>query len=383
MAVQEITVARVLTESGWLERQVIRLNNGFIKDIAPAEPERQCSGMLVPGLIDLQVNGGGGKLLNQTPSLETIRSMVAAHRRFGTTAMLPTLITDDLNTMMASADAVAEAISDNVPEVLGIHFEGPLLAVAKKGVHPAQHIRRISDGELAQYCRKDIGVVLVTLAPENVPPDVIKDLTAQGVKVCLGHSNASYEQVMAALEAGATGFTHIFNAMSPLQSRAPGMVGAALSDKNSYAGLVLDHHHVHPAMSKLAIEVKTPERLFLVTDAMAHVGSDENEHPYFNTLIRRTQNKLTTPDGTLAGSCLDMWQAVLNAHQDLGVSLSEAIKMASLTPASYLGLTHQHGSIAPGQRADFILLNEQLRIEQVFVAGEQKYHNQGIHHDHQ
>ena len=379
MSDRQFTVDRVLTDEGWQQNALISVESGKIAAIEP-EPQGQNShfkGTLVPGLVDLQVNGGGGKLLNLSPSLQTIEQMVLAHRQFGTTAMLPTLITDQYPVMSDCANAVAEALVSGVAEVLGVHFEGPLLNQKKKGVHPEKFIRGISDKELALFCRKDLGKVLVTLAPDNVTPDVIKDLVGQGVHVCLGHSNASYEQTCAALEAGATGFTHIYNAMSALQSRAPGMVGAALINKSSFAGLVLDHYHVHPAASRLAIESKGIEKVFLVTDAMAHVGSDADELPYFDTVIRRQNNKLTTPDGTLAGSCLDMWQAVLNAHNDLGLSLQDAIQMASKTPASYLGLESFIGSIKTGNRADFILLDQALTIEKVFVAGDIKFNRAG------
>ena len=383
MVAQYFTVDKILTPRGWQFQQQVHVQNGMITEISAASEAapQHYSGTLIPGFIDLQVNGGGGKLLNLEPELDTLKTMIDAHRQFGTTAMLPTLITDNIATMQRSADAVAGAISEGVDEVLGIHFEGPLLQKEKKGVHPEQFIRPVSDVELAQYCRQDLGKVLVTLAPDNVPADVIRDLVNQGVLVCLGHSNADFEQVCNALEAGATGFTHIYNAMSPLQSREPGMVGAALSDKSSFAGLVLDHHHVHPAMSKLAIDTKGFNKIFLVTDAMAHVGCEQQELPYFDTIIRRDGDKLTTPDGTLAGSCLDMWQAVLNAHRDLAIPLEQAIAMASFTPASYLGLTDRRGELAAGKRADYILLDSSLNIDAVFVAGVQKTNKAGINHD--
>ncbi|BDX07631.1 N-acetylglucosamine-6-phosphate deacetylase [Planctobacterium marinum] len=385
MATQCFTVDKILTSEGWQLFQKVTVENGTIADISAASKvaKQHYSGTLIPGFVDLQVNGGGGKLLNLEPELATVKAIVDAHRQFGTTAMLPTLITDNIDTMQRSADAVTEAIVEGVDEVIGIHFEGPLLQKDKKGVHPEQFIRPVSDAELTLYCRQDLGEVLVTLAPDNVSPDVIKDLVEQGVHVCLGHSNASFEQVCTALEAGATGFTHIYNAMSPLTSREPGMVGAALADKASYAGLVLDHHHVHPAMSKLAIETKGIDKVFLVTDAMAHVGCAQQSLPYFDTLIQRDGDKLTTPDGTLAGSCLDMRQAVLNAHRDLALPLEQAIAMASHTPASYLGMTDRLGELAVGKRADYILLDSTLNIDTVFVAGVQKTNKAGINHDQQ
>lgn len=367
----EFTVDRALLDKQWVDNVRITVSDGIIValETGTKAAARHLNGMLVPGFIDLQVNGGGGALLNNAPTVATLQTMVAAHRTFGTTAMTPTLITDQLSVMQQCADAISQAIASDMRGVVGVHFEGPLLAKAKKGVHPARYIRSVSDAELALYTRNDLGKVIITLAPDNVSDDVIRDLTGQGVIVCLGHSNASYEQVLSALEAGAIGFTHLFNAMSPLQSRAPGMVGAALMAKQAYCGLIVDHHHVHPANGQFAIQCKTPDKVFLVTDAMAHVGSGQTSLPYFDTVITRENNKLTTPEGTLAGSCLDMMQAVINTHNDLNVPLAEAIAMASATPANLLGMANQMGAIAEGHRADFVLMDPSFTIQSVFVAG--------------
>lgn len=331
----------------------------------------ELDGLLAPGFVDVQVNGGGGVLFNQAPMPGTFETMVRAHARFGTTAMLPTLITDGLGVIQQAADAMAQAITDKMPGVLGIHFEGPHLSEPKKGIHRQQFIRPISDAELEQFCRQDLGKVLVTLAPENVPPDVIRELVSKGVKVCLGHSNADVDKVLAAIEAGADGFTHLFNAMSAMTSRAPGMVGAALAS-DSYCGLILDHYHVHPVSAKAAIKAKGIERIMLVTDAMAHVGAQMDELPFFDTRIRRDGDKLTIPGGTLAGSALDMASAVRNCHRDLGFDLSKALQMAALTPASYLGLDKQIGKLKPGYRADMVLLDEQQQVKQCWIGGEER-----------
>lgn len=370
-----ISADSVLVGDSWLSNVTLVVKDGLITaiELIKHPQAKHVSGRLLPGLIDLQVNGGGGRLLNATPTVDTIATMVSAHRQYGTTSMLPTLITDQLSVIEATACAVAESIDAGIPEVLGVHFEGPHLSQKKKGVHPEQHIRAVSDAELAIFTRKDLGIVKVTLAPENVTPDVIRDLVGQGVLVVLGHSNASYEQVHEALESGAKGFTHLYNAMSPLQSREPGMVGAALTDSRSYAGLVLDHHHVHPVASQLAIKAKGVDKVFLVTDAMAHVGASEDSLPYFDTVINRENGKLTTPDGTLAGSCLDMWQAVKNAHVDLHVPLEDAVKMASLTPATLLGEQKLYGQIAVGAKANFLLVDEALNISNVWVNGTEQY----------
>ena len=383
-----LTVKRLLSDGQWLDNQTVHVQNGQIAKIEPAQcsddkstdykpaDEESSSYTMIPGYIDLQVNGGGGCLFNARPDTDSLKCMAQSHRTFGTTAMLPTLITDQYSVMQQSADAIAQAIDEGITGVIGVHFEGPFLNAQKKGVHPEAFIRSATDKELALFTRKDIGKVLVTIAPDNVPADIIRELVGKGVKVCLGHSNACYDQVLVALEAGADGFTHIFNAMSPLTSREPGMVGAALSHTDSYAGLILDHHHVHPTLSKLAIDVKGVAKTFLVSDAMHHVGHPKNELPYFDTVITQQNGRLTTPDGTLAGSCLDMHQAVLNAHNDLNIPLKDAIAMASATPARYLGMSRQLGDLRVGCNADFILLDPQLNIKHVYVAGKPLFHQE-------
>lgn len=354
------------------QNMLLHCDGGLITRIEPHTGQafdERLEGLLAAGFIDVQVNGGGGALLNNEPSLATIKTMVKAHGQFGTTAMLPTLITDQISVMYCAADAVAEALVTKVKGIIGMHFEGPHLSQPKKGIHPASHIRSITDKELTQFCRQDLGKVVVTLAPENVSADIIKHLVSVGVKVCLGHSNADSDTVFAAIAAGATGFTHLFNAMSPLTSREPGMVGAALLDEQSYCGLIVDHHHVHPQCCKLAIKTKGANKIMLVTDAMAHVGSQQDSLDYFDTVITRKGDKLTVPDGTLAGSALDMASAVRNTHQDLGVTLADALNMASATPAEFLGLQNHSGRLATGYQADFVLLDDKQHVLASWIAG--------------
>jgi N-acetylglucosamine-6-phosphate deacetylase len=331
------------------------------------------NGLVTAGFIDVQVNGGGGLLFNQAPSLNTLLTMSKAHSVFGTTAMLPTLITDELGVIEQAANAIAEAIALQSPGILGVHFEGPHLSQPKRGIHSADFIRPIADRELAEYTRQDLGKVVVTLAPENVPTDVIADLVKQGVHVSLGHSNANAQTVMAALEAGATGFTHLYNAMSALTSREPGMVGAALLHQSSYCGLIIDHHHVHPISCQLAIKSKGWQHIMLVTDAMAHVGSDIESLDYLRTKIIRKGNKLTLPDGTLAGSVLDMASSVRNCHQDLHIPLIEALNMASATPAAFVGEQHNIGKLAVGLQADFVVLDEKQHVQSSWIRGKKVF----------
>ncbi|MCL1044088.1 N-acetylglucosamine-6-phosphate deacetylase [Shewanella electrodiphila] len=330
-------------------------------------------GKLVPGFVDVQVNGGGGALFNAQPTLDCIKTIGAAHSKFGTTGFLPTLITDKVEVMAKAADAVAEAIASKTVGVLGIHFEGPHLSVPKKGVHPQSFIRTISDEELAIFARKDLGIKVVTLAPENVSAEVIKILVSHDVKVCLGHSNADYDTVVAALEAGADGFTHLFNAMSGFGSREPGMVGAALESEHAWCGLIVDGHHVHSATAKVAINAKPQGKVMLVTDAMPPVGMDDNaSFELFGTEVIRQGDRLNAKSGELAGCVLDMVGAVNNSVSMLGLSHEEALRMASLYPAQYLNKT-ELGKIAVGQQADFVLLNSQQTVSQTYIKGELIY----------
>ncbi|MCO1333880.1 N-acetylglucosamine-6-phosphate deacetylase [Microbulbifer sp. OS29] len=329
------------------------------------------SGLLVPGLVDIQVNGGGGVLFNQDPTLSALQQISEAHAQFGTTAFLPTLITDRLSVMQRAADAVSEALSAGVPGVVGVHFEGPHLSTAKKGTHEQGFIRPLSDEELSLYARDDLGIRLVTLAPESVASSDIRNLVSLGVHVCLGHSNTNAETVEAALSAGATGFTHLFNAMSPLHSREPGMVGTALIRDDAWCGLIADGHHVSVGAIKLALKAKPRGKLLLVTDAMSLVGSEKMSFPLFDRIVTRRGSKLTSSTGELAGSHLDMIGAVRNVHDWCNVELVEVLRMASLYPAQFLGL--RAGVIAEGVRANMVLLGEDLQVCRTWIEGVEVY----------
>ncbi|MGB0937715.1 MAG: N-acetylglucosamine-6-phosphate deacetylase [Colwellia sp.] len=327
--------------------------------------------LVVPGYIDLQVNGGGGALFNDSPSVEQLKTMMLAHAKYGTTGMMPTLITDKVSVMAEAADAMAQAIKEQVPGILGIHFEGPHLSLAKKGTHCAELIRPITDDEWAILSRKDLGQVMVTLAPETVSVEDITRMVSLGIKVCLGHTNADYKQAQSAVDAGATGFTHLFNAMSPLQGREPGVVGCALLNDNTQAGLIVDGHHVDYASCKLAIKAKPAGGIFLVTDAMPPVGTEMTEFPLYDRTVYVEEGKLTSTTGELAGSSLDMATAVKNTHQKLNIPLDESIRMASLYPAQYLYAGNElvRGQLKVGKKADFVLLANDLSVKETWIAG--------------
>lgn len=370
-------IAEQLFDGEAFHRDVpVTIEDGLIAslDTASGAKEIRYPGTLVPGFIDVQVNGGGGALFNSSPTVACIETIGKAHARFGTTGFLPTLITDDVQVMAKAADAVASAVAQKSAGVLGVHFEGPHLSVPKKGVHPQGFIREITEAELAIFCRQDLGIRVVTLAPENVSPEVIRLLVESGVKVCLGHSNADYDTVVAALAAGATGFTHLYNAMSPLGSREPGVVGAAIESETAWCGLIVDGHHVHPAAARVALRAKPRGKVMLVTDAMPPVGmDDETSFELFGTQVLRVGDRLNAVTGELAGCVLDMATAVENSVKMLGLSLGEALRMASLYPAEFLGIAENVGRLAVGQRADLVLLDNQHKVLANYIAGNAVY----------
>lgn len=368
--------ARVLTAQGWRDDVAVIVEDGRIlaltrpDEIAQdAEVDDLGGRMLLPGFIDCQVNGGGGVLFNDQPTVEGIRAIGEAHRRFGTTGFLPTLISDTPDRMHAAVAAVDAATAQDVPGVLGIHLEGPFLSREKRGVHAAQflHAPEVSELRTAESLQR--GKTLLTLAPECVTPDAVQDLVAAGVIVAAGHSNADYTTVRAALDAGVRGFTHLFNAMSPLTSRAPGMVGAALDDPGSWCGVIADGHHVHPVALGIALKSKPRGKIFLVTDAMPPVGAENPSFTLGGETITERDGICQTVDGTLAGSALSMIDAVRNTVALLGLPLEEAARMASAYPADFLGLGNTHGRIAPGFRADFTVVDAELHVTETWIAG--------------
>jgi N-acetylglucosamine-6-phosphate deacetylase len=365
---QQISVARLFDGQHWQQNVSLTIRDGRIDAVTRATGA-VLPGVLVPGFIDIQVNGGGGALFNTQTSTATLRTMVKAHAQFGSTALLPTVITDSVTVMQQAADVIAQAITSQEPGILGVHFEGPHLSVPKKGIHPPHFIRPLSEAELAIYSRTDLGIRLLTVAPENISPEQIKQLVNSGVIVCLGHSNADAATTQAALAAGATGFTHLYNAMSPLTSREPGVVGVALADPHSWCGVILDGFHVHPLSLKVALAAKPKGKLLIVTDAMSPVGTSQTEFDFFDGKVIREGNKLTNLNGNLAGSVLDMASAVSYAVKELGLQLDEAVRMASLYPAQFLGIEHQRGQILPGAKADLVLLNEQGQVQQCWLEG--------------
>ena len=326
-------------------------------------------GFLLPGFIDTQVNGGGGVLFNDSPTAACIAQIGAAHLPFGTTSFLPTLISDDLDKVDAAMRATEQAIAQGVPGVVGIHLEGPFLNATRKGTHDPQKFRRLDDDAIALLTSLKVGRTLVTLAPENCAPDDIRRLTEAGVIVAAGHSDADYATMKVAFAMGVTGITHLYNAMSPLNHRAPGVVGATLEDQHVYAGLIVDGRHVDPVALRIAMAARPRDRFMLVTDAMPTVGSLSKTFTLQGKTIRVEDGVCVEEGGVLAGSDLDMATAVRNAVNMVGISLAEAAIMAASAPAAFMGLTDR-GALVPGMRADLIWLDRELRPRGVWIGGE-------------
>ncbi len=326
--------------------------------------------LLLPGFNDIQVNGAAGILFNDAPTVESIRAIGATHRRFGTTGFMPTLISDDLATVAQAIEATRQAMAQGVPGLLGVHVEGPFLNEARKGIHDASKFRLIDEDAIALLTSLGAGRTLVTLAPEKTRPATIRRLADAGVIVSAGHTNGSYQAIRAALDNGLTGFTHLFNAMSPLTSRRPGAVGAALEDQSSWCGVIVDGRHVDPVVLRIALRCKPLDRFMLITDAMPSVGMTDKTFTLQGRTIRVEDGVCVDADGTLAGSDLDMASAVRNAMSMLGLDLAQAVQMASHTPAAFLGLGHDLGRIAPGYRANLVAADDDLNVVATWIDGE-------------
>jgi N-acetylglucosamine-6-phosphate deacetylase len=369
---------RVLTDDGFIDDRCVLIEQGRIVDIVglgdprcAAALQRDLGGnLLLPGFIDSQVNGGGGVLFNDAPSVESIRAIGNAHRKFGTSGFLPTLISADLDVVAKAIEAVQAALAAGVPGVLGIHIEGPFLNVERKGIHDRDKIRELDPNAVELLTSLRGGRTLVTLAPEMTTPDMIKRLAIAGVVVSAGHSNATYAQIRVALQEGLTGFTHLFNAMSQLTGREPGVVGAALDDPDSWCGIIVDGEHTDPVVLRISMRCKRHDRFMLVTDAMPSVGTNNKSFDLQGRKIQVAGNLCLDEDGRLAGSNIDMASCVRNAVSMLGLPLPEAVRMASLYPAEFLGLAHKIGRIAPGYKANFVLADDQLRVLDTWIDGQ-------------
>ena len=364
-----------------LEEQCILIEDGRVLDFVAAKdlpagiPTTVLTeGILAPGFVDLQVNGGGGVLLNTAPCRESVNVMTQSHRASGTTAMMPTVISDTREVQQAAIDAVVEARSAGNRGVLGVHLEGPFLDTAKRGAHRADMIRLPHTEDFEWLAGLGDLPVIVTVAPEHIPPGRIQSLVNAGIMVCAGHSNASYQQIKSAVAEGLRGFTHLYNAMGPVTAREPGVVGAALDSDTTWAGIIVDGHHVHPASIRLAHRTKPTGKLLLVSDAMATVGSENPEFDLYGERIREEEGKLVNAEGALAGSAIGMIDAVRISNTEVGLPLEECLRMSSLYPAQFLKRDFELGRIAAHYRADFVHFDENFRVLATWVAGDYRSH---------
>jgi N-acetylglucosamine-6-phosphate deacetylase len=370
--------ARIFDGEVWHDDSALVISGGKVNAIVPAtalpdDAERLAleGGVLLPGFIDLQVNGGGGVMLNDAPTVEGISRICTAHARFGTTALLPTLITDTPETTRATVEAGKQARRERVAGFLGLHLEGPHLSVARKGAHDPSLIRPMqeADLDLLLSSAKDLGVLLTTVAPENVTEVQVRKLAEAGIIVSLGHTESNFETAGIYEKAGAHMVTHLFNAMSPLGHREPGLVGAALASKTLHCGLIADGIHVVAPSMSVALRAKQGQgHIFIVTDAMSPIGTDVTSFTLNGREILRKDGRLTLADGTLAGADIDMLSSVLFVHEKLGQPMEEAVRMATVYPAQAVGISHK-GALLPGMDADFVVLNDDLSMNATFISG--------------
>lgn len=374
-----IAVPRVFDGTLWHERAAVIVDGDLVAGVArradlhpDLRVERLTNGLLAPGFVDLQVNGGGGVLFNDAPGIGAIKAISAAHLKRGTTSMLVTLISDTGDKIDAAISAAVAAQEARVPGFLGLHLEGPHLGPTRSGAHDASLFRPMSDADLGRLlaAKARLDVLMATVAPEAVTLDQIAALAKAGIIVSLGHSAATFEAARRATEAGARSVTHLFNAMSPLTHRAPGLVGAALEIGQLSASLIADGIHVSPAALAIAIRAKRgPGKLFLVSDAMPTVGSDKTEFNLAGRKARLEDGRLRFADGTLAGAHLDMAGAVRFIHQHVGIETGEALRMATAYPAEVALCAGRVGTLVPGARADLLHLADDLTVEAVWSGG--------------
>ena len=378
MSITAFSNGPIFTSEGFVRDAALLAEGDHISAIVGADDARARNAanvvdlrgrLLLPGFIDVQVNGGGGVLFNDLPTIEGIRTIARAHARFGTTGFLPTLISDDLAVVATAIAAVDAAIAAGVPGVLGIHIEGPYLNERRKGVHNAAHFLELGREAVALLSSLRRGITLVTLAPELSKPEALDQLCAAGVILSAGHTNATATEIETARRHGLRGFTHLFNAMSQLTPREPGAVGAALAEDESYCGMIVDGHHVDPRVLMVALRARRRDRFMLVTDAMPPVGTDARSFQLQGRTISVAEGVCVDEQGTLAGTALDMGLAVRNAIAMLGLPASDALRMASEYPARFLGLATSHGRLAPGCRADLLIADEAYNVQQTWIGG--------------
>ncbi len=374
-----LTAKRIFDGARWHDNAALLVDGGTVETVCPSakvpagvKKRRSKGAMVVPGFVDLQVNGGGGVLFNAKPTVEGVATICAAHARFGTAALFPTLITDTRDVTARAIDAGIEAARRYVPGFAGLHLEGPHLAVSRKGAHDPKLIRPMDDADFKMLiaARKELPALMVTVAAESVTTEQVRALAQAGIVVSLGHTDATCAQAKAYAGAGATLVTHLFNAMSPLGHREPGMVGAALDSGKLSVSVIADGFHVDPQAIRVALRAKAgPGKIFLITDAMSTIGTNMKRFELNGRTIHRKDGRLTLADGTLAGADIDMAASVRFMYKTVGVELHEALRMASYYPARAAGL-RSRGRLAAGSEASFVEINSAMDVARTWIAGE-------------
>ncbi len=376
MTAQIFSGARVFDGERLLDDHVVIIEEGMITTVQPDSPaltgDRVAlqGGVVAPAMIDLQVNGGGGLMVDGQTDLAALQQICAVHLRLGSAGILPTLITDTPDATARVIDAGIAAAQAKVPGFLGLHLEGPHLDPRRKGAHDPVLIRPMTADDVTRLCdaARNLPALMVTLAPESATVDQISTLARAGVVVSLGHTDCSFEMAQTALAAGGRCATHLFNAMSQLGNREPGLVGAVL-DGAASAGLIADGIHISPASLRIALAAK-PSGLFLVSDCMAFAGTDLPEITLNGRRIRRSAGRLTLLDGTLAGADLTLPQAVKVMVQTVGAPPARALAMATSIPAAVIGAARDYGHLAPGRAADLVHLDQDWQLAAVWHGGE-------------
>ena len=327
-------------------------------------------GILAPGFIDLQVNGGGGILFNNRPTKESLNTIINAHQFFGTTSIMPTVISDSIKVLTKCTRAVAQEIKKN-SGLLGIHIEGPFFSLKYRGVHQKKYISKLSSEYLELFSNLKEYPVILTLAPECISLKDLNHLASLGIKIMAGHTDASYDELEQAAKNNLNGFTYLFNAMSQMSAREPGAVGAALDFDNLYASIIVDLHHVHHSLIELAYQKKPIGKLFFISDSMATINHGEPTFELYDEIVSEQNGRITNAEGKLAGSSITQIDAVKNACQQCNIQLDHALAMASRYPAEFLGVEHYLGSLKPGYRADLVHFDSNFEVNNVWASGEQ------------
>lgn len=377
---QIITGAAIFTENGILENHMLLIRDDKIAAILPENPDipehlqYRCPAhsLIAPGFIDLQVNGAGGILFNDQPDLQAIRHIGKTLEASGTTGFLPTLITDSRDKMLQACEAAVAALRESDSTITGLHLEGPFISPQRPGIHDPKFIRIPDEDDLrlleSTAERMENGRLMLTIAPETVPAEIIAHLCAAGIRISIGHTAANYDLVQQALIAGAHGFTHLFNAMPPLINREPGPVGAALENRRAFCSIVADGIHVHPSLLKTTYHAREKGSLCLISDAMPPVGTDKDSFMLYGQKILRRNGRLESEDGILAGADMTLEDALKNCIGKFGIPVEEALRMASLYPARFLNMAHRSGKIVPGFQADLVLLSHWRNISEFAVT---------------